>query len=139
MILLKSGSIGCDMRAGKKRNRMKLWIRIYNGLEFRRLIALAAVSLAATFSSQAQFSVTLSSVQYLGGVAFDNGQPINYIYDFTISGNYPSNPDYTLYGISLYLGGLGYPGAIDGGFSASNVGGWIPTNLPEFQGDSVYF
>jgi hypothetical protein len=118
---------------------MKLWIRIHDGFEFRRLLVLATMSLAATFSSQAQFSITLSSVQDLGGVAFDNGQPINYIYDFTISGNFPSNPDYALYGINLYLGGFGYPGAIDGSFSASHVGGWLPTNPPEFQGDSVSF
>jgi hypothetical protein len=127
------------MKTGKKRNRMKLWIRVHDGLEFRRLFALGAMSLAATFSSEAQFSVTLSSVQDLGGVSFDNGQPINYIYDFTISGSYPSNPDYNLYGISLCLSGFGYPGAIDGGFSASHVGGWLPTNPPEIQGDSVSF
>jgi hypothetical protein len=118
---------------------MKLCIRVHDGLEFRRLFALAAMSLTATFSSEAQFSITLSSVQDLGGVTFDGGQPINYIYDFTISGNYPSNPDYTLYGISLHLSGFGYPGAIDGDFSASHVGGWLPANPPEFQGDSVSF
>jgi hypothetical protein len=118
---------------------MKLCIRVHDGLEFRRLFALAAMSLTATFSSEAQFSVTLSSVQDLGGAAFDNGQPINYIYNFTISGSFPSNPDFSLYGISLCLSGFGDPGAIDGGFSASQVGGWLPTNPPEFQGDSVSF
>ena len=139
MILPNSGAIGSHVRSGPKRKRMKLWMPIHNGLKFKRLFALTVAGYTAAFSSQAQFSITLSSVQDLGGAVFDNGHPINYIYDFTISGDFSSNPDYSLYGISLCLSGFGDHGAIDGGFGASHVGGWLPTNPPEFQDNSVSF
>ena len=108
-------------------------------MEFKRLFAVGVVSLAAAISAQAQFSITLSSVQDLSGAAIDNGQPINYIYDFTISGNFPTTPGYSLYGMSLSMSGFGYPGAIDGGFTGSSVGGWLPSNPPEFTSDSILF
>ena len=113
--------------------------RIQAVMEFKRLFAIGAVSLTAAISAQAQFSITLSSIQDLGGAAIDNGQPINYIYDFTISGNFPTTLGYSLYGMSLSMSGFGYPGAIDGGFTGSSVGGWLPSNPPEFTSDSILF
>ena len=113
--------------------------RIQAVMEFKRLFAVGVVSFAAAVSAQAQFSITLSSVQDLGGVAIDNGQPINYIYDFAISGNFPTAPGYSSYGLSVSMNGFGYPGAIDGGFTGSSVGGWLPSNPPEFTSDSILF
>src|SRR5271157_4150587 len=118
---------------------MKHPIRIRGGLGFKCLLMVAGVSIAAALSGQAQFSINLSSVQSFDGAGYDNGQPINYIYNFTISGNFPGNPNYTLYGIDLSMNGFGYPGAIDGDLGASNVGGWLPSNQPEFANDSVFF
>jgi hypothetical protein len=127
-------------KGGSNLNYMMLFrSRIQAVMEFKRLFAVGVVSLAAAVSAQAQFSITLSSVQDLGGVAIDNGQPINYIYDFTISGNFPTTPGYSPYGLSVSMNGFGYPGAIDGGFTGSSVGGWLPSNPPEFTSDSILF
>ena len=106
---------------------------------FKRLFAVGAMILAAACSAQAQFSITLSSVEDLGGAALDSGQPIDYIYNFTISGNFPTTPGYSSYGLSLSMSGFGYPGVIDGGFTGSSVGGWLPSNPPEFTSDSISF
>jgi hypothetical protein len=127
-------------KGGNKLNNMMLICsRIQAVMEFKRLFAVGVVSLVAAIPAQAQFSITLSSVQDLGGVAIDNGQPINYIYDFTVSGDFPTTPGYSLYGMSLSMSGFGYPGAIDGGFTGSSVGGWLPSNPPEFTSDSILF
>jgi hypothetical protein len=112
---------------------------MHNSFEIKHLLTVAAASLATTFSAQAQFSVTLSSVESIGGAASDNGQPINCIYDFNISGDFPANPDYVSHGISLSMSGFGYAGAIAGGFDGSNVGGWLPSDPPEFSSDSISF
>jgi hypothetical protein len=98
-----------------------------------KVLILAAFT---SLSAQAQFSTSVS-VQSIYGDAYYNGQPISYVYNFSINGNFPDSQQQP-YGLSIYLQGFGLQ-AIGGGFSASNVGGWLPSDPPEFQGDLASF
>jgi hypothetical protein len=123
---------------------VRTFIQICRPSEIKCLFAMAALSITAVFSGKAQFSVSLSSVQDFpwNPPPIVNGYPVNYIYNFTVSGNFPppAPPFDSVVEILMRITPSdGYLNTADANFSASNVGGPYLNDSPWQPGELYAF
>jgi len=119
---------------------MKSFTFICERSELKYLFAVVVLSITMVFSGKAQFSVSLSSEQDFpyNPPPIINGNPVNYIYEYSVSGNFPASSDPSA-GVCAISVGLGANDSCMAGFSASNVGGQFVNNSPPEPGEQIDF
>jgi hypothetical protein len=105
---------------------MKTYPTIKSSAKAQCLFAVAAASVMAAFSANAQISVDLTSV---------SSNPEFTDYNFIISGNTPGNAEYTPYGVIFEMSGFDSSMPVAGGLSGAGDG--IPSDPPMYSDSSI--